>query len=88
MITSASRTVSATLPAAPAPVGHELLHRTGRAIEADHAVAGLDQMAGHRPTHDAEANERNRAHSRITFSCRSQRRLSIVVVVGMYSSPT
>jgi hypothetical protein len=51
-------------------------------------VASLDQMPGHRPTHNAEANEGNGAHSGVTFCWRSQRRLSIVVVVGMYSSPT
>ena len=67
---------------------HQALHRTSRAIEADDRVAGLHQMPRHRPTHDAEADERDRAHNRMTFSWRSQRRLSIVVVVGMYSSPT
>ena len=65
---------------------HQSLHRTSRAIEG-HCVASLDQT---RPSaaHDAEANEGNGAHSGVTFCWRSQRRLSIVVVVGMYSSPT
>ena len=42
----------------------------------------------HRAAHDAETDEGDGAHSRLHFSWRSQRRLSIVVVVGMYSSET
>jgi hypothetical protein len=34
------------------------------------------------------ADERDSGHGRVTFCWRSQRRLSIVVVVGMYSRPT
>ena len=88
MITSASRTASANVGGALASGRDESVHGAGGAIEADDGVAGIDQALSHRTAHDAETDERDSAHSGITFSWRSHRRLSIVVVVGTYSSET
>src|SRR3712207_8331605 len=40
----------------------EPLDRLGAAVVADDVEAGLDQVAGHRPTHDAEA-DRSEEHT-------------------------
>jgi hypothetical protein len=41
---------------------HERVHRGTGTVVAHHVVAGVDQVPGHGGTHDAEADEGDRAH--------------------------
>ena len=64
MTTSAPFTAAAALSAMRGAVGLGLIARGLHQIEADHLVAGLDQIGGHRPAHVAEADECDACHVR------------------------
>jgi hypothetical protein len=67
----------------PAPL-HESVHGGAGTVVAHHVVAGVDQVAGHGGTHDAEADEGDRGHF---SSFRSQSKAWSLPVDGTYSSP-
>ena len=96
MTTSASRTASAADSGALAAGLDELLDRPAAAVVADHGVAGLDQMPGHGPPMmPRPMNAMVLTSSSLLWdaaeprrSAGSQAKLSVVVVVGLYSQAT
>ena len=82
MITSASRTASATVPAPRPPAATSRSTAAPAAVEADHGVTGGDQVAGHRRAHDAQAEEGDGAHDRSPPLRRSQAEAIAAVLRG------
>src|SRR5450759_1321906 len=96
-------TTSAPLPASAtdaAARGYELVDLGLAAVVADDVEVGLDEVGGHRPAHDAEADEGDSGHDLLPCgvwgaqavaarrSRGNQAKLSVVVVVGLYAVPT